>query len=137
MRQIYEGILKTLVVERLGVNGISGMNNQIILVLYEHLDLNLSRNHLQAIHMWGYFEVVLKRSCLRFCLGNLIVIIWQKKNGKQCVILMRIGQLLWSLRIKACVLQFATERTIYLKVADNLVTTQHILTDLYNLSEKK
>ena len=34
-------------------------------------------------------------------------------------------------------LQFMTERTIWPKAVDNLVTTQHILTDVSNFSEKQ
>ena len=45
-----------------------------------------------------------------------------------CLYRLRISQLLLSLLIKARVLQFGTEKTIWLKAIDNLVTTQHILT---------
>ena len=32
-----------------------GMNHHIILVMYQRLDLRLSGNHLQVIHVWSYF----------------------------------------------------------------------------------
>ena len=54
MRQMFEGILKTLV-EKLVVGGILELHHQIILVMYRRLDLSLIGNFLQAIDLLSYF----------------------------------------------------------------------------------